>query len=161
MVDRSETGPQEQQARNRILWLLVLAAALPLLPSGMFAGRAFAIVIWLLCVREAFYSPTLWMLTIIVAIENLAFSLGYAWLWIFAAMSGFGALAHRRRYRRPTAEDSGRHHNGHCRSIPAIRCPARAGMSQQVTLSPLRGGSSIRHIERMDDSGGYCEFHKG
>lgn len=79
MVSQPEAGNQERHARNRILWLLILAAALPLLPSGMFAGLVLAIVIavWLFRVREAFHSPILWVLTAIVASENLVFIVGF------------------------------------------------------------------------------------
>lgn len=61
MLSHLEAGNQERHARNRIMWLLILAAALPLLPSEMFAGLVLAVVIavWLFRVREAFDSPIL------------------------------------------------------------------------------------------------------
>lgn len=79
MASGAEARDREQHARTRILMLLILAAALPLLPTGMFAGLALAVVIaiWLFAARTAFHSPILWVPTAIVASENLAFIIGY------------------------------------------------------------------------------------
>lgn len=78
MVSQPEARNAEHQARNCILWLLILAAALPLLPTGMFAGLALALVIavWLFRAREVIDSLALWVLTAIVASENLVFIAG-------------------------------------------------------------------------------------
>lgn len=79
MVHRLEMGDREQRARRRIVWLLILAAALPLLPGGMLAGLALAIAIavWLFRAPKEFPTLTLWMLTALVALENLVFLAGY------------------------------------------------------------------------------------
>lgn len=78
MVSQADAGFQKRHTHGRIRLLLILAAALPLLPVGMFAGLALAIVIavWLFRVRQVLHSPTLWALTAIVAIENLVFIAG-------------------------------------------------------------------------------------
>lgn len=79
MASQPGAGAREHHARKRIQWLLILAAALPLLTSGMFAGLALGLVIavWLFRVRESFHAPILWVLTTLVVIETLVFSVSF------------------------------------------------------------------------------------
>lgn len=78
MASQAEARDREQHARKRILALLILAAALPVLPAGMFAGLALAVVIavWLYATRMALNAPILCVLTAIVVSENLVFIAG-------------------------------------------------------------------------------------
>lgn len=78
-TSRQDQSSIPRSSNNTLFWMLTLAAALPLLPTGMFAGIVLALMIgYVLLVRgHVRQNVVLWILTGLVLIENLAFAIGY------------------------------------------------------------------------------------
>jgi len=68
-----------RQVYQRIVLLLGVAAALPLLPTGMFAGFALTVLVgvWLFRAGAVVNKGFLWAILAIVALENLVFIIGF------------------------------------------------------------------------------------
>jgi energy-coupling factor transporter transmembrane protein EcfT len=82
-TDMSQESYHERPLTTRtspstLLWLLILAAALPLLPGGMFAGAALALMVGYVVVVRADVPrrSLLALLTVVVLAENIAFVAG-------------------------------------------------------------------------------------
>lgn len=62
-----------------ILLMLGIAAALPLLPAGFFAGAALALMVagWLVLAKDVPRPTVLWALTLFVLVENIIFLIGF------------------------------------------------------------------------------------
>lgn len=75
-----EQAQSPQSISRSILVLLAVAAFLPLLGVGMFAGAtlAFMVLIWLVRAGDSVKNRlTLWFLTALVLVENIAFMIGF------------------------------------------------------------------------------------
>lgn len=62
-----------------ILLLLGVAAALPLLGAGVFAGTVLALMVagWLVLAKDVPRPTVLWALTLLVLAENIVFLIGF------------------------------------------------------------------------------------
>lgn len=75
-----EQAQDRQSAYKTILILLAVAAFLPLLGVGMFAGAtlAFMVLVWLVRAGDSVKNRLiLWSLAGLVLIENIAFMIGF------------------------------------------------------------------------------------
>ncbi len=79
-VRQGKDDLSSRRTYTSILVLLGVAAALPLLPTGMFAGLALALMVavWLLRAGTRVRNHVvLWVLTALVLLENAAFAIGF------------------------------------------------------------------------------------
>jgi hypothetical protein len=71
----TEMMSDERTSPSRFYWMLMLAAALPLLPGGMFAGFVLALMVGYVLLSQGNVKRLVvpWMLLGLVLTENLVF----------------------------------------------------------------------------------------